>query len=251
MICHHYKCLFVHLPKNAGQSVEHVFIRLLGLTWETRAPLLLRRNDRPELGPPRLSHLKAVEYLRCKYMSPEQFDTYFKFAFVRNPWDRMVSMYKWHGYHQICSFKTFVGREFHNELWRHKHWFVCPQTEYLCDEEGRLLVDFVGRYEQLQKDFHHVCEQMGLPATDVPHVNANKTGKNQANSNVTRELKKVASYPWWLIRGKSLSKSKDYRDYYDEESKELVAQIYRSDIELFGYEFEGAKRPAAPRPVHA
>ena len=64
MISHHQKCVFVHIPKNAGQSIEHVFINLLELTWETRAPLLLRRNEHPELGPLRLAHLKAEEYVK-------------------------------------------------------------------------------------------------------------------------------------------------------------------------------------------
>src|SRR5687768_14243923 len=62
VICREYRCLFVHVPKTAGMSIEHVFLRLVGLTWETRAPLLLGGNDDPRLGPPRLEHLKASEY---------------------------------------------------------------------------------------------------------------------------------------------------------------------------------------------
>jgi hypothetical protein len=68
------KSIFVHIPKNAGQSIEHVL-----------APLLLTYNNNPELGPPRLAHLKAREYVSCKYLTREQFDDYFKFAFVRDP----------------------------------------------------------------------------------------------------------------------------------------------------------------------
>jgi hypothetical protein len=47
VICHPYRCVFVHVPKSAGISIEHVFLGLLGLTWETRGPLLLRHNNDP------------------------------------------------------------------------------------------------------------------------------------------------------------------------------------------------------------
>ena len=105
MICHHYKCVFVHIPKNAGQSIEHVFLNLLNLTWETRAPLLLRCNDRLELGPPRLAHLKADEYVRYNYLTQEMFNDYFKFSFVRNPWSRIISIYKYLGFNKKCDCK--------------------------------------------------------------------------------------------------------------------------------------------------
>lgn len=64
MICHYYKCIFVHLPKNAEQSMEHVFPDKIGLIWANRAPLLIMQNDNPEVGSPRLTHLKAVEYVK-------------------------------------------------------------------------------------------------------------------------------------------------------------------------------------------
>lgn len=69
MICHPYRCVFVHVPKTAGMSIEHVFLGLQGLTWEKRSALLLRHNDDPAKGPPRLSHLKASEYVSREFVA--------------------------------------------------------------------------------------------------------------------------------------------------------------------------------------
>src|SRR3954471_2827170 len=174
MICHEYKCIFIHVPKNAGQSVEHVFLKLVGLTWKTRAPLLLRANGNPALGPPRLAHLKAHEYAGRNHIPQEQFNSYFKFAFVRNPWDRMVSFYKYMGLRKGQGFKEFLMSDFKNDIWKTRQWFVGPQLDFICDPDGRVAVDFVGRYEQLQADFQKVCQRLNLPVNELPHVNKSK-----------------------------------------------------------------------------
>lgn len=62
MISHEHKTVFIHVPKVAGQSVELAFLRQLGMTWEERAPLVLRHNPDPAKGPERLAHLLAREY---------------------------------------------------------------------------------------------------------------------------------------------------------------------------------------------
>lgn len=229
MISHHHKCVFIHIPKNAGQSIEHVFLNDLSLSWATRAPLLLRHNDRPELGPPKLAHLKWHEYVSCKYMTQEQFDGYYKFAFVRNPWARVVSMYRYFGFHNKCSFRDFVATHFKDRIWSEKQWFVGPQSDYICDPEGHPAVDFVGRVENLQNDFNLVCEKIGLTLTEVPHINSSRR-----RGTVNAASKSLL--PWRRRKQNKFPRYATYQEYYDEETRDLVAELYKRDLELFGYE---------------
>jgi hypothetical protein len=91
MISHSHKVIFIHVPKCAGQSIETIFLKDLGLTWEFRAPLLLRPKSREELGPERLAHLFANEYVKFGYIEASKFNDYFKFAIIRDPIDRILS----------------------------------------------------------------------------------------------------------------------------------------------------------------
>ena len=151
MISHHHKCIFIHIPKNAGQSMEHVFLNLLGLKWETRAPLLLMYNNRPELGPPRLAHLKADEYVRFKYLTQEMFDKYYKFAFVRNPFDWLVSLYFY--------IKQSTGHHLNSavsdmEFPKFIEWYIDKNPEKQIDflinpDKKTLIVNYIGRFEKL------------------------------------------------------------------------------------------------------
>jgi hypothetical protein len=156
---------------------------------------------------------------------------HFKFAFVRNPWDRLVSCYSqkiavvrkdpsqgtnlnpreipkgekrfYHG----MPFAEFVEAvhatpdEEANPHFRSQHVVV-------CDPEGRVLADFVGRFERLREDFALVSERIGAPHLELPH------------------------------RLKSAHRaSRPYTDFYDGRLRRLVAERYEGDIETFGYAF--------------
>lgn len=217
MICHKYKCIFVHIPKTAGQSIEHVFLNLLGLSWEEREPLLLKFNYDKNLGPPRLAHLKAQEYLKYNYISQSMFDSYFKFSFVRNPWSRIVSFYNYRRYYQLFSFKHFVTKRLKNKILEKDYWFIGPQHEFIMNHNGDIIVDYIGRFENLKDDFNVICNALGLKDVKLPHVN-----KAREVSLIQKFVKKS---------------KKHYSEYYDRETKEIVENAYKKDIQIFNYSF--------------
>jgi len=237
MVCHQYNCIFVHIPKCAGQSVENVFLDAVGLTWATRAPLLLRYNDRPELGPPRLAHLTAGEYVAYKYVSQQQFADYFKFAIVRNPWDRMVSFYKYLGFYRSSSFKQFLSGYFMHQLWANKYWFVRPQCEFIYDQRNECLVDYVGRFELLSAAMDHVGERVGLQNVSLTRTNKSRRRFQRPSGGLG------ALYRYVMVRYiRRKTMLDDYRSYYDEESIMRVADLYKRDVQMFGYEFDPCHR---------
>jgi hypothetical protein len=209
MLCHHFNCVFVHIPKAAGQSVEQVFLKALDLTWDTRAPLLLRPNDNPRLGPRSLAHLTAQEYVDKKYMTPEQYSKYFKFTFVRNPYARLVSTYVYFDYINKLNYpsfvKTIVSKNINEMDTRH----FLPQNKFISDSHGNSLVDFVGHFETLQIDFDHICNCIGMPNTKLPHANKTKLAYSQNIISTTKSV--INLIPAWR---RNMRLKNHFMDYY-------------------------------------
>ena len=135
-----------------------------------------------------------------KNLDTQIFSNYFKFGFVRNPYDRLVSAYKyakkWYLHFKpnksVPDFKQFIIE-------------IELQGKYGLQQPWVDGCDFVGRYEHIQKDFSYVCEKIGIPTTSL------------YKSNTT--------------------KHKDYVDFYNDELVELVSTKFKHDIDYFGYEF--------------
>jgi chondroitin 4-sulfotransferase 11 len=190
--------VFVHIPKNAGCSLDKCIGELVST---------VGHDTRDE----------NYKFLREHHI-PE---TWFCFCFSRNPWDRVVSAYfflKNHGHPEhpqdADDFNLYFGAfdTFRDTLlgWDDKFYeqiHFRPQYQWICDGDGKLIPDFIGKVENLQEDFNTVCDKIGIPRQQLPH--ANKT------------------------------KHKHYTEYYDDETKQIVAEKYAKDIEYFGYEFGG------------
>jgi Sulfotransferase family len=145
------------------------------------------------------NHMKASE-VRA-HIDPEVWRTYFKFAFERNPWDREVSLF-FHRYRQGDQ-----RPDFSNFIHKDKRALINNFEVYTID--GTVAVDFVGRFETLGQDLKVALEHVGLsPAGALPDA---------------KTMFRPGNVP--------------YRDYYDEETRSIVANWYAREINLFGYEF--------------
>jgi len=232
MICKPFDCIFVHIPKTAGRSVEMFFMNKLGFDRDNdadRERLLITDNDDPAKGTEKLSHLSATEYVQCGHISQRKFSSFYKFSFVRNPWARLVSEYRYRNYLSHKSFKDFVMNKLPAPGRDDKYRHVMPQTEMLYDKEGNLLVDFVGKFERLQQDFGRVCEHLGFTDSSLPHINS--------SDKKSRELRrKMRNFLY--CNGENDLRS--YVDFYDDETREYITDLYRTDIENFDYSFADA-----------
>ncbi|MDX1918862.1 MAG: sulfotransferase family 2 domain-containing protein [Candidatus Caenarcaniphilales bacterium] len=171
ILSHKHRFVFIHIYKVAGTSLTKA---LLPYGKELRNPLLVRLIEKftGKCHTQNLAHLSAVEVRAL--LKPNEFREYFKFAFVRNPFDWIVSYYEYirqnpfHYRHELVKemdFGKFVQ-------WRHEHEFIDKrhQKDFVVDEKGVQLVDFIGRYERLEEDFREICERIEVSA-ELPSLN--------------------------------------------------------------------------------
>ena len=198
--------IFVHIEKTGGTSMTQV-LRPYALRWPPSGWHSVLRS----LGLPRDYHrfrfpthcgLRVAE----RQMPAEVYQRYFKFAFVRNPWDRLVSEYnaavhknrkpRHQRIRRMSEFSDFIRYEIRRNR-RHQHPLVLNRA-------GELGLDYLGYYEDLGTGFDVVSEKLGL---SVPLPRSNHFAH------------------------------KPYRDYYTDDSRRLVEKHWAEDIRLFGYRF--------------
>jgi hypothetical protein len=206
----HDKAIFLHIPKTGGISVEALF----GI---------------PHKGGLNRFH---VHSWKIKNQIPEIWKDYFTFTIVRNPWDRVVSCFFWimknieyvEEHHtekgiKILPIHVFFDqfnsdfKEFLKYFKKHprytirRNFHLQPQTNWIIDQSTgeELDIDFIGRFETLEEDVKKVCEELDLPFKRLPH-------KNKSNR-------------------------KHYKKYYDDNTKKIIEDIYKEEIQLLGYEF--------------
>ena len=197
------QCIFVHIPKAAGVSVcRSLFGNLAG------------------------EHTTIQIYQLI--FSKNEFDRYFKFTFVRNPWSRIFSAYNFlkkgginEGDRRWAAANLAAYGNFDDFI---KGWLnisnieqcvhFIPQYKFLClPNDNKLLVDFLGFFENIQDDFEYIKNTLSLDG-NLAIRHENKTASDD--------------------------KQLDYRDFYTNETRDIVSEVYKRDIELLGYNFDNS-----------
>ena len=206
IISHQHRFVFAAVPKTGTHSVRQALREHLSAEDLEQVGLFVnKRLPFPELAAMQHGHL-SLRQVR-PHLGEERFASYLKFAFVRNPFDRFVS---------YCAFRTRTGGAFQrapHAVMEHflfveppdGHILFEPQHQLLVDDDGNLLTDMVGRFEDMQASYEAICARIGIPPRQLDRVNASSRG--------------------------------DYRQYYTPALVDAVAMRYRRDLELFGYEF--------------
>lgn len=203
VISHGSKFIFIHNYKVAGTSIREA---LQVYTIPPKENYLNWIGQKLHLLPQSsdfIDHISAPQ-LKAK-LAPKYFDQYYKFSFVRNPWDWQVSLYhfmqqlKDHHQHELIMSMNF-DEYIHWRVNEDKHL----QKDFMYDADGKCLVDYIGKLENIEDDFKKITQHLGLEAT-LPHSNK--------------------------------SKHKSYQEYYSPETRDIVAEHFKEDIELFNYEF--------------
>lgn len=211
IVSHRHRFIFAAVPKTGTHSVRQALREQMGDEDVEQVGLFVdKRFPWQDLAAIRHGHL-SLRQVR-PYLGEDAFGGYFKFAFVRNPFDRFVS---------YCAFMLRGGDLFQRQpreamyhfLFREPpehHILFQPQASLLVGEDGSsLLTDGVGRVEDMQASYDAICARIGIPSRPLDRVNGSNHG--------------------------------DYRRYYDNALIDGVAARYALDLELFGYAFEGMR----------
>lgn len=183
-ISHKHKFVFIAVPKTGSTSVRSIIDPYSDI---------LSVNNR---NSPYKHHTTALN-LKSHFESQDwEWNSYYKFSVVRNPWERRVSSWAYRlkkGQHNYTEFKDFV-----------RHYPAAPQFSWLSDQDGNFLMDYVFKLED-PDGMDKVFNKLKIPKVKLPHKNKNG--------------------------------HKHYTEYYDDETRQIVAKKYAKDIEYFGYEF--------------
>ncbi len=207
LISESHQFIFVHIRKAAGTSLRQILERVSLPKNNSLWYKLLSRGGWA-VNYPNYSFRKHANLIEAERSMPtEKFQQYFKFAIVRNPWDRLVSEYEYikrqpsHSRHKKVTSQSFA--DFVSYQSKRSDGY---QVNALKLKNGQLGMDFIGKFEALDESLAHISSVIGVSFAGLPHIN--------------------------------LVKRRDYRTYFNDALRDLVAQHWQADIQAFDYQFE-------------
>ena len=194
MINHDKKYIFIHKPKTGGTSIEQLLFKVDGIDIKSKPMRFLPEPIRNKYT---VGSLGGNQHWPIDKFEITSQENYFCFTFVRNPYSRIISEYEWQKRELKKSFKNF--KQF-LKTGTYVPWHQESQYEFINEN-----IDFIGRFENFQRDIDIICDKIGISRQEPPH-------KNKTNHT-------------------------HYTEYYDDETREIVTGRYAKDIEYFGYKF--------------
>lgn len=204
---------FIDIPRTSSSSIRTELANTFGSTYG-KSNLL---ENEFEVNGSYKDHLTASQAM--KHISPRDWEQLFTFTIVRNPWDRMVSLYFYRAKKgQIptgLSFKDYISqlkspRYNCSNSMHYRPSYYYGAAEFILDKKENVIVDYIGKFEERESSLKYISKRINCPTL----------GK--------------------LCLQKAKPSEKHYSMLYDKECRELVSKVYARDIELFGYEFEEA-----------
>ncbi len=213
MISHKNKFIFIHIPKCAGSSIKDYYFDGVKLNWKVpNYEMLYGWCPERKIH---LQHATPKQLIETNLISEAHWNSYFKFAIVRNPWDRAYSDYLWIQKDRRVSgsFKSYINKNgvfdalFNDRStmnYRGDH--LTTQSEFANDPNYPL--DFIGRFESLETSIKHINQKLQF---DTEFKNHSKRNSNRLTH---------------------------YSKFYTNSNLKRVEAKYGEDIEQFNYSFE-------------
>ena len=192
-VSHEKKIIFVHVPRTGGSTLDYLFSHKNWDYWGGDP----NSDKHPD-------HFSALQIKEC--IGDKRFNSYFKYAFVRNPYDRFVSNFRIsHGllpnHERVNDFKLFCNRIY--DIVKSKRDIMYQTSTEMLYINGELAMDYVGRYENYVNDVKTICNKLNQDITNIPKENA-------SGSYITSQ-------------------------YYDQECYDIVYDLYADDFKNFNY----------------
>jgi len=204
--------IFIHVAKAAGTSIW----KNLGMTKDDRGIFTI---------------------LQLKDMiDTDKFNSYKKFTVVRNPWDRIVSLYE---YRKKEGHEKYI---YGNNDYTFKEWLMNPNVKGLENEQILFTPDFYkNHFEKLGMDWYrihkHWLPQLNMISSKDDEILVDIILEFENLENDWNELSMFIGKKLKPLEKHNITKKKNYRDYYDEETKDYISKLYVKDIEAFNYEY--------------